>query len=150
MEYYRNCHFYWIHRAIHPWFGREKGLLDCDIGAFLYRHAHSVHHKSYNTGPWGGLAMHPIEQFFYYTCATLMPALSSNIHPLVFLHSKFHADISPVGGHDGHAEPGGGSDYHQLHHAKFECNYGVPYPVNFDKIFGTWQDTASTKRTATR
>ena len=23
-----------------------------DIGAFLYRHAHSLHHKSYNPGPW--------------------------------------------------------------------------------------------------
>jgi hypothetical protein len=21
---------------------------------------------------------------------------------------------------------------------RFECNYGVPFPVNFDKLFGTW------------
>ena len=33
-------------------------------GAFLYRHVHSLHHKSYNPGPWSGLAMHPIERKF--------------------------------------------------------------------------------------
>ncbi len=24
---------------------------------------------------------------------------------------------------------------HCLRHAKYECNYGVPFPVNFDSIF---------------
>ena len=27
-----------------------------------------------------------------------------------------------------------------MHHAKFECNYGVPFPVCFDTIFGTFVD----------
>jgi len=30
-------------------------------------------------------------------------------------------------------------DFHYLHHAKYECNYGVPL-VNFDGLFGTWMD----------
>ena len=57
-----------------------------------------------------------------------------------FLYAKYHADISPIGGHDGFDEPSCNGDFHWLHHSKFECNYGVPFPVNFDKIFGTWQD----------
>jgi hypothetical protein len=28
-------------------------------------------------------------------------------------------------GHDGFDAPGGGSYYHQLHHAHYECNYGA-------------------------
>jgi len=140
VTYWREIHFYFAHRGMHPWFARENGLLDGDIGAFLYRHAHYLHHKSYNPGPWSGLCMHPIEHFLYYSCATLLPLMFSNVHPMVFLYCKFHADIAPMGGHDGHDEPGGNGAAHWLHHAKFECNYGVVFPINFDKIFGTWQD----------
>jgi len=32
--------------------------------------------------------------------------------------------------------------YHYLHHAKYECNYGVPFPIDFDSIFGTWRTFA--------
>jgi len=60
-----------------------------------------------------------------------------------FLYTKFHADIAPIGGHDGYASPpGGGADYHYLHHSKYEYNYGVPL-INFDKLFGTWLDYES-------
>jgi len=132
--YWREFHFYWCHRMIHPWWKREYGLAQGDIGAFLYRHFHSLHHKSYNPGPFSGLSMHPVEHFIYYTC-TLLPLLFS-FHPLHFLYVKFHADIAPIGGHDGIASPGGDSDFHWLHHAKFECNYGAPL-VDFDFLFGT-------------
>ena len=53
-------------------------------------------------------------------------------------YAKYHADISPIGGHDGIDEPSCNGDFHWLHHAKFECNYGVPWPFNFDKLFGMW------------
>ena len=23
---------------------------------------------------------------------------------------------------------------------RFECNYGVPFPIDFDRMFGTWVD----------
>eukprot|EP00747_Dinoflagellata_sp_TGD_P074342 gnl/TRDRNA2_/TRDRNA2_158283_c1_seq1.p1 gnl/TRDRNA2_/TRDRNA2_158283_c1~~gnl/TRDRNA2_/TRDRNA2_158283_c1_seq1.p1 ORF type:complete len:499 (+),score=88.65 gnl/TRDRNA2_/TRDRNA2_158283_c1_seq1:46-1542(+) len=143
---WREIHFYWCHRSMHPWWNRESGLLDGDIGAFLYRHVHSLHHKSYNPGPWSGLCMHPVEHLMYYSCATL-PPLFLCVHPLHFLYAKFHADIAPVGGHDGHDEPSPNGDFHWLHHSKFECNYGVPWPVNFDKIFGTWVDYKEYKET---
>jgi len=83
--------------------------------------------------------MHPIEHLMYYSCAWLLP-LFFTIHPLHFLYAKFHADIAPIGGHDGYDEPSANGDFHWLHHAKFECNYGVPFPIDFDKIFGTWVD----------
>eukprot|EP01111_Echinosteliopsis_oligospora_P010111 TRINITY_DN3087_c0_g1_i2.p1 TRINITY_DN3087_c0_g1~~TRINITY_DN3087_c0_g1_i2.p1 ORF type:complete len:346 (+),score=58.58 TRINITY_DN3087_c0_g1_i2:95-1132(+) len=135
VTYWREFHFYWVHRAIHPWWSIKFGLSDGDIGAFLYKKFHSLHHKSYNPGPWSGLAMHPVEHMLYYTCTLL--CLFFPLHPLHFLYAKFHADIAPIGGHDGHGDPCGGADFHYLHHSKFECNYGVPL-INFDKLFGTF------------
>ena len=38
-------HFWLIHRMIHPW--KIKGIPDG--GKFLYKHVHSLHHKSVNT-----------------------------------------------------------------------------------------------------
>lgn len=140
VTYWREIHFYWAHRGMHPWFARERGLLDGDVGAFLYRHVHSLHHKSYNPGVFSGLSMHPVEHFLYYSCATLLPLMLPALHPIVFLYCKFHADIAPIAGHDGYQAPGGGGDIHWLHHAKFECNYGGTFPVNWDALFGTWQD----------
>lgn len=146
VTYWREIHFYCAHRGMHPWWDRKYGLQDGDVGAFLYRHVHSLHHKSYNPGPWSGLCMHPVEHFLYYSCATL-PPLFLCCHPLHFLYCKFHADIAPIGGHDGMDEPGGKGDFHWLHHTKFECNYGVPFPINLDYIFGTWADYETYKKT---
>ena len=66
-RYWREFHFYWCHRMIHPWFKKGSPLKSVDIGQFLYTHFHSLHHKSYNPGPWSGLSMHPVEHFFYYS-----------------------------------------------------------------------------------
>jgi len=146
VSYWREVHFYLAHRGQHPWWDRQNGLLNGDVGAFLYRHVHSLHHKSYNPGPWSGLCMHPVEHLIYYTVATVPPLLMS-VHPIHFLWCKFHADIAPIGGHDGHDDPAGNGDFHWLHHAKFECNYGVPWPYNFDALFGTWVDYKDYKET---
>merc|ERR1712232_566565 len=43
-------------------------------------------------------------------------------------------------GHDGFDAPGGGSYFHQLHHAHFECNYGDAAGIPLDWIFGTFED----------
>jgi hypothetical protein len=68
--------------------------------------------------------MHPVEHFFYYTC-TLLPLLAwvspaLAMHPMHFLYAKFHADIAPIGGHDGFSDPGGNGAFHWLHHAHYE------------------------------
>jgi len=146
VTYWREFHFYFVHRMMHPWFNIKYGLKDGDVGAFLYRHFHSLHHKSYNPGPFSGLSMHPVEHFFYYSCA-YFPLLIT-CHPLHFLYAKFHADLSPIGGHDGYANPGGDSAFHYLHHSKFECNYGTEL-INLDKVFGSFvgRDEISKKKT---
>jgi len=132
--YWRDGHFYFVHRMMHPWRFQICGV---DPGKLLYRHVHSLHHKSYNPGPWAGLSMHPVEHFFYYSC-TALPLLFT-LHPFHFLVNKFHADVSPVAGHDGFDSPAGGSYFHYLHHAYFEVNYGTPL-VPFDSLFGTFDD----------
>ena len=54
---WQTIHFYFIHRALHwPW---------------LYKSAHYIHHKNVNTGPWTGLAMHPIEHVIFFSVVLL-------------------------------------------------------------------------------
>jgi hypothetical protein len=65
MLYWRIFHFHCIHRGMHPWFKSTKiseksslnFLLKGDIGAFLYRHVHAHHHKSYNPTAFSGFSM---------------------------------------------------------------------------------------------
>jgi hypothetical protein len=37
----------------------------------IYKYVHSLHHKSYNPGPWSGLSMHPIECVHPSDCTAL-------------------------------------------------------------------------------
>jgi len=73
VTYWRELHFYWCHRFMHPW---GWSLCGVDIGAFMYKHVHKVHHRSKNPGPWSGLSMHPVEHLLYYS-VTLLPLLLS-------------------------------------------------------------------------
>ena len=82
--------------------------------------------------------MHPVEHLLYYSCTLLN--FVTVLHPTHFLFNKFHADLSPIAGHDGHDKPAGGSLFHYLHHAHFECNYGTPM-VPLDVWFGTYIPT---------
>jgi hypothetical protein len=68
---FRGVHFFSVHRCMHPWWSAKNGLRRGDIGAFLYRHVHSLHHKSHNPGPWSSLSMHPVEHLFYFSCFAL-------------------------------------------------------------------------------
>ena len=139
VAYWRDGHFFFAHRVLHPWFKnrwwRKRGF---DPGQHLYKHVHALHHKSHNPGPFSGLSMHPVEHLLYYSCTLL--CLVFTLHPVHFLYNKFHADFSPAPGHDGYdSAEGGGSYFHYLHHAHFEVNYGTPM-VPFDKLFGTHSD----------
>jgi sterol desaturase/sphingolipid hydroxylase (fatty acid hydroxylase superfamily) len=124
IPYWHDFHFWFIHRMIHfeP----------------LYKWVHSLHHKSFNPGPWSGFSMHPVESTIYLS-SCLFPALFLPQHPIHFLFKKFYTSISPIGGHDGFDQPGGGSFIHYLHHAHFNCNYGTTM-VPLDKLFGTYED----------
>lgn len=93
---FRGLHFFLVHRCMHPWFGIGRSALDGDIGATLYRWVHSLHHKSYNPGPWSSLSMHPVEHLLYFSCFLL--AFVVPYHPLHLLCNKFHTDLSALAG----------------------------------------------------
>ncbi len=125
-------HFYLNHRLLHVrWF---------------YDHAHHLHHRNVNTGPWSGLSMHPLEHVIYFS--VLMVWWIVPAHPfIVILNGMFNGagpSVSHSGfdrfeiGRRGRAAPG--ADYfHHLHHRYFECNYGNR-PMPIDKLFGTFHN----------
>ena len=49
---------------MHAW--RIPGVPD--VGLFLYKHVHSLHHKSKNPVAFSGISMHPVESALYYRC----------------------------------------------------------------------------------
>jgi len=143
MLYWRISHFYWIHRAMHPWWDRKGGLHNGDIGAFLYRHVHAHHHKSYNPTAFSGISMTPVESVLYISAALIPICFRSGRHPWLHLYTKLDLIIGAQIGHDGFDVPGGGSYYHQLHHAHFECNYGDSAGIPWDWLMGTFEDGSS-------
>ena len=56
-----------------------------DVGKFLYRHVHALHHKSYNPTAFSGTNMHPVESTLYYTAA-FIPCLWGG-HPILGLYT---------------------------------------------------------------
>ena len=124
-------HFYWLHRLIH-------------VGP-LYKHVHSWHHRNINTGPWSGLAMHPVESFFLMFDTMIFFLIPA--HPLHVIFLLFHHGIGAPTSHSGFerlkvAGTKGveiGDFYHQLHHRFFDCNYGT-WETPWDKWFNTFHD----------
>merc|ERR1712232_405043 len=105
---------------LHPWFSTKR--VQFDPGRYLYQQVHKIHHKSYNSGPWTALAMHPFEQLLFFS-SIMIPVMQ---HPLHMYMGLFHKLVAPLAGHDGFAEPGGDGYFHHLHHKHFEVNYGSP------------------------
>jgi len=133
---WRSPHFYIIHRMIHPW--RVSGLPD--IGRFLYRKVHSLHHKSYNPTAWSGTSMHPVESTLYYS-SCLIPVLLG-LHPIHAVSAIIDSGLSAWTSHDGFTWPGSGNPFHMLHHSAFDCNYGNAQ-VPLDYLFGTFAASKS-------
>ena len=129
IPFWREFHFYWIHRAIH-W-------------KPLYKYVHYLHHKNVNPIPWSGMAMHPVETTIYLSVAMIHWIVPS--HPFHFLFDLQHAALGPACGHHGFEGPileekwPTGSYFHYLHHRYFECNYGES-SLPLDKWFGTFRD----------
>jgi sterol desaturase/sphingolipid hydroxylase (fatty acid hydroxylase superfamily) len=124
---WRDLHFYLIH--FEP----------------LYKLAHKTHHRNVNPGPWSGLAMHPIEHTFYFSCALLY--LFFPFHPAFVIVTLVHAGLSPAPGHAGFERIKSAerlsfdldSYAHYLHHKYFECNYADGI-LPLDRWFGTLHD----------
>lgn len=133
VTFWRIPHFHFIHRGMHPW--RTTSIPD--LGYYLYKYVHSLHHKSYNPTSFSGTSMHPVEGFSYYTASFLPWLCFSSCHPYVFLLCHFDLAIGAWLGHDGFQYPGSGNYFHQLHHQYFEINYGDTI-VPLDWLFGTF------------
>ena len=134
ITHWRIPHFWLIHRVMHPW----KTDYFPDVGKFLYRHVHSLHHKSYNTTAFSGTNMHPVESTLYYSAALLcfpLGVLFGPLHPCIGLGCLIDLGMGAWIGHDGFLFPGGGDYFHSLHHQHFDCNYGAPH-VPIDKMLG--------------
>lgn len=146
MLYWRILHFYIIHRGMHPWWHRKNGLLDGDVGAFLFRHVHSHHHKSYNPTAFSGISMHPVESILYISAALIPLLFRCGCHPWIHLYTKMDLIIGAQLGHSGFDEDGGGSYFHQLHHAHVQCNYGDNGGLPMDWLMGTFEDGSKWKK----
>jgi len=129
IPFWREFHFYWIHRAIH-W-------------GPLYKTVHYLHHKNINVGPWSGMAMHPVEHLLYFSVVLIHWVVPS--HPIHFLFNAQHTALTPAGSHHGFEGPlldgrlPTGSYFHYLHHRFFNCNYGEA-TIPLDRIFGSFRD----------
>ena len=131
IPFWAGAYFYMHHRVLH-------------IGP-LYRHVHSWHHRNINTGPWSGLAMHPLEQLILFSDAILFLFLPAHPLHLIFL-MMFHGMGAPTS-HAGFdklrlgpiPDLQLGDFFHQLHHKYFDCNYGT-LDTPWDKWFGSFHD----------
>eukprot|EP00036_Acanthoecidae_sp_10tr_P012435 CAMPEP_0206285448 /NCGR_PEP_ID=MMETSP0106_2-20121207/103_1 /ASSEMBLY_ACC=CAM_ASM_000206 /TAXON_ID=81532 /ORGANISM="Acanthoeca-like sp., Strain 10tr" /LENGTH=438 /DNA_ID=CAMNT_0053715965 /DNA_START=24 /DNA_END=1340 /DNA_ORIENTATION=+ len=120
---WRGAHFYFAHRFIH-------------IGA-LYKFVHSLHHRNGDIEPFAGMAMHPVEHLYYFSC--LAPSVWFAAHPIVMLFNGIHLVLSPACSHSGFEDHVQSDQFHYLHHAKFECNYGSA-SLPLDHWFGTFRE----------
>jgi len=129
IPFWREFHFYWIHRAIH-W-------------KPLYDRVHYLHHLNVNPGPWSGMAMHPVEHVLYFSVVLIHWVIPS--HPIHFLFNAQHTALTPAGSHHGFEGPifkdklPTGSYFHYLHHRYFNCNFGET-TLPLDKWFGSFDD----------
>lgn len=104
---YRNVHFYFAHRFEH---------VKC-----FYNLIHSLHHRNTDVEPFSGLAMHPIEHLYYFSCAFIV--LYAPGAPLfAFKWLGVHALISPAASHSGWEDHFQSDQFHYLHHKFFEVN----------------------------
>lgn len=131
IPFWRNFHFYWIHRLIH-W-------------PPLYRRVHYLHHKNVNVGPWSGMAMHPVEHVLYFSCMLIHLIVPS--HPLHMMFNGVTTAIGPAVSHSGFDELVFGDEValrqekliHYLHHRYHTVNFGES-AVPLDKWFGSFHD----------
>jgi len=133
MLFLHDTYFYWMHKMMH----HPK----------LYRKVHLVHHKSTNPSPWTAYAFHPFEAFLEALIAPLI-AFTLPVHISAFGLFFLFQIIYNVYGHLGfELYPKGfhktligkwinTSTAHNLHHKKFNGNYGL-YFLFWDRIMGT-------------
>lgn len=111
----------------------------------IYRSVHYLHHRNVNTGPWSGLAMHPVEHLVFFSAVLIQWLVA--LHPVHALFQLQVAAFGPALGHCGFGRIRFGrgkgltlaSNFHSVHHRRFKYNYGGSL-VPLDKWLGTYHD----------
>ncbi len=133
MFFLHDTYFYWMHRVMH----HPK----------LFKWVHLTHHKATNPTPWTSYAFHPLEGFLEAMIVPLIAFTLPVYRPamVTFLLFQF---VYNVYGHLGfELYPKGfhktwigrwvnTSVAHNLHHKKFDGNYGL-YFLFWDRMMGT-------------
>ena len=120
---WRDVHFYVAHKLIHF--------------NFIYKHVHSLHHRNVVIEPFAGLTMHPVEHLYYFGCAGVGLYLGQS--PFIPMWILVHALIAPAASHSGFEDIWQSDQFHNIHHQKFECNYGTA-GVPLDRSAGTMRE----------
>lgn len=151
LPYAQIVHFYATHRLMHNWCARRRrgpGAWLPDVGAFLYKHVHSLHHLSRDPTAFSGISMHPVESALFFTTMPLYALAGA--HPIVVLHAKLYNIIVAMIGHESFGAPSTGGHEHWVHHQLIDCNYGGNF-VPLDYLFGSFardEDDFAAKRAA--
>lgn len=129
---WRDAHFYIAHRFLHI--------------RSIYTYVHKLHHRNADPEPFSGICMHPVEHMYYYACAFIPSLYLSSLSPLIFTWNFIHLTIAPGAGHSGFEDHFQADNYHFIHHAKFECNYGSPMSGFVDQALGTFRESLTKSR----
>lgn len=133
MLFLHDTWFYWWHRIMHH--------------PFLFKRVHLVHHKSTNPSPWTAYAFHPFEAIIEVGIHPLIAFTLPIYAPAIGIFFLFQIAYN-VYGHLGYELYPNGfnknwlgkwintSVAHNLHHKKFEGNYGL-YLLFWDRLMGT-------------
>jgi len=90
--------------------------------------------------PFSGMCMHPVEHLYYFSNCLFPTLFLPGLSPLIFLWIVVHLTLAPGAGHSGFEDHFQADQYHYLHHAKFECNYGSPFSAPIDMYMGTFRE----------
>ncbi|CAE8651740.1 unnamed protein product [Polarella glacialis] len=108
----------------------------------LLAYVHSLHHRNMDPEPFSGIQWSTSSTF---PTRWLVPTLYMANSPLIYMWIFLHLALAPGAGHSGWEDHWQADQYHYLHHAKFECNYGSPSSGWIDQLTGTFRELGSSE-----
>jgi Delta7-sterol 5-desaturase len=124
--------FYWMHRLLHH--------------RAIYKYVHFEHHKSIDVNPFSSMSFHWIEpfllSFWIFPVSMLLPTFAPALGFMQIwglldnLKSHLGYEFYPSWFNKSWLRFLTSSTHHNMHHSKFNGNYGVHFRF-WDKLFGT-------------